>query len=131
MRLYSIDTSAWIAFFRKRSSPAFFAVEKVLANEYASVGIDGIVMTELLQGVRSRKETDLIDAAIGSLPYFLHNRDIFFRAGGLNKSLRAKGITIPITDAIIAATCIEYGAVLLTIDEHFKHFRGLKAKIVC
>ena len=42
-------------------------------------------------------------------------------------ALRRKGQPIPTNDLWIAASCLEHGAALLTLDAHFKSIDGLRA----
>jgi predicted nucleic acid-binding protein len=42
-------------------------------------------------------------------------------------ALRRKGQPIPTNDLWIAASSLEHGAALLTLDAHFKHIDGLRA----
>ena len=41
-------------------------------------------------------------------------------------TLKAQGTPIPLNDVWIAAQCLEQGAVLLTLDQHFQHVPGLR-----
>jgi predicted nucleic acid-binding protein len=41
-------------------------------------------------------------------------------------ALRRQGKPIPTNDLWIAASCLEHGAALLTLDEHFQHVGGLR-----
>ena len=43
----------------------------------------------------------------------------------IKQGLRKKGRPIPINDVWIAASCMEHGAQLLTLDEHFSEIGGL------
>ena len=42
-------------------------------------------------------------------------------------ALRRNGQPIPTNDLWIAASSLEHGAALLTLDAHFKHIDGLRA----
>lgn len=43
----------------------------------------------------------------------------------IKQGLRKKGRQIPINDVWIAASCMEHGACLLSLDDHFSHIDGL------
>lgn len=43
----------------------------------------------------------------------------------IKRMLRKKGSPIPINDVWIAASCMEHGAALLTLDAHFAEIDGL------
>ncbi len=53
-------------------------------------------------------------------------RDIWEKAGELSAFLRRKGITIPLSDLIIAALAISGRYEAFTIDPHFEQAHGLK-----
>jgi len=66
--------------------------------------------------------TDLFQA----LPYFETRRSDFIAAGELLGELRAQGVTIPSSDALVAAICLQRGVALLTLDRHFDRVPGLR-----
>lgn len=43
----------------------------------------------------------------------------------IKRQLRMKGKPIPINDVWIAASCMEHGAKLLSLDAHFEYIEGL------
>ena len=48
----------------------------------------------------------------------------------IKQGLRAKGRPIPINDVWIAASCMEHGAVLLSLDSHFDEIDGLRRVVL-
>ena len=44
----------------------------------------------------------------------------------IKQGLRRRGLPIPINDVWIAASCMEHGALLLTLDAHFDAVDGLR-----
>ncbi|HKK49122.1 MAG TPA: type II toxin-antitoxin system VapC family toxin [Alkalispirochaeta sp.] len=44
----------------------------------------------------------------------------------IKRGLRLRGRPIPINDVWIAASCMEHGAILLTLDSHFEAVDGLR-----
>lgn len=49
------------------------------------------------------------------------DREVYARAGGAGFGLRRRGVTVPVTDCVIA-TAAEYTRVgILTLDGHFAH----------
>lgn len=130
MELYSIDTSCWIPFFRGKKGPVTDKVRSLLQDSEVDIGVDGIVLAELLQGVKTKKERSQLQHYLSGLPLLKTKKDIYIKAGKMNAALRRKGISVPITDAIITATALTYGAVVITIDEHFTHFAGLNYELI-
>lgn len=49
----------------------------------------------------------------------------------IKRILRKKGRPIPINDVWIAASCMEHGARLLSLDAHFSEIDGLLRSTVC
>lgn len=86
----------------------------------------GTVLAEILQGIKVQKEARLVKESLNKLPYLEMTRDIWEKAGEISASLRRKGITIPLSDLIIAALALSGGYEVFTIDPHFEQVHGLK-----
>lgn len=114
-----IDTSAWIEFFRRSEGPLGDAVAALIRAERAA--LVGPVLTELLQGTRSERETRQLMELTSVVPYFETEHDDWARAGETLRSLRARGISVPLTDAVIATMAHRRGLPVLTADAHFEH----------
>lgn len=85
-----------------------------------------MVLAEVLQGIRSPQEASSVRSQFASLPYFETVRETWSRAGSLSGELKQKGVTIPITDIVIAALALEHNAEVFTTDPHFEKIPGLK-----
>ena len=85
----------------------------------------GVVLAELLQGCRSTKEADTILANLAGLRFLETNFSTWKRAGELSASLRRKGITIPLSDFIIAALAVEHHCEVYTLDPPFEQIPDL------
>jgi predicted nucleic acid-binding protein len=109
-----IDTCAWIDFLRGKEGALGNAVERALSDDTAL--ICGVVMAELLQGAKGNKERQQLDFLFANVPCL--NLE---PAGTFLQTLRARGITLPLTDAVIAAIAQRCGVPVLTIDAHFQH----------
>lgn len=86
----------------------------------------GTVLAEILQGIKVQKEARLVKESLNKLPYLEMTRDIWEKAGEISASPRRKGITIPLSDLIIAALALSGGYEVFTIDPHFEQVHGLK-----
>jgi predicted nucleic acid-binding protein len=117
------DTCAWIDFFRGKESSLTVAVEKSLLQ--AETVTCGVVIMELLQGVKSSREEKLVLNAFQALTHLEMNRDLWASAGRLAAVLRAKGHNIPFSDIIIATLTTHHHCTLLTVDRHFEDIPGL------
>ena len=110
------DTSVWIEFFKKESEIGD-KLSSLLAE--GSVTICGIVIFELLQGIKSDKEKSIILNAISELPYIEMDSSLWQKSAMLAASLRRKGITLPLSDVIIASIVLEHNLSIFTLDKHF------------
>ncbi len=117
------DTSVWIEFFKKDSEIGD-KLSSLLAE--GSVTICGIVIFELLQGIKSDKEKSIILNAISELPYIEMNKALWEKSATLSSTLRKKGIVIPLSDILITAISLEYDLSIFTIDKHFENIPNIK-----
>jgi len=116
------DTSVWIEFFKKESEIGD-KLSSLLAE--GSVTICGIVIFELLQGIKSDKEKSIILNAISELPYIEMDSSLWQKSAMLAASLRRKGITLPLSDVIIASIVLEHNLSIFTLDKHFDDIPGI------
>lgn len=114
-----IDTCAWIDFFRLPQGELGDAVQRLIESDRAV--LTGPVLTELLHGTRTDRETAQLREALDVLPFVSVERADWERAGELLRGLRVQGITVPLTAALIAAVALQRGLLLLTRDKHFEH----------
>ena len=118
------DTCAWIDFLRGRQTSLATVLEKALLN--GKVLTCGVVLFELLQGIKNPREETLVLNALLALPNLELTRDLWIKAGKLSSRLRAKGHILPLSDIIIATVALEHDCTVLTIDRHFEAVPGLK-----
>ncbi len=112
-----IDTSIWIEYFKNNENISSI-VDNKLDNDSACIA--GPVISELLQGVKSQKELDILVKHIDAIPCFHIGTKDWIDAGILSYSLRKKGITLPLTDVVLAVTAKNNHAAIFTLDKHFK-----------
>jgi predicted nucleic acid-binding protein len=119
MKALLIDTSAWIDFFRGKPGATADAVQ--LALQLDTARLCGPVKAELLQGAKGAKEKQqlgLVFDAVGNL----NTEETDWETAGLAlQKLKSSGITLPLTDALIAAIAQRHGTPVLTLDHHFSH----------
>jgi len=114
-----IDTSAWIAFFRSGDSPVADVVSGLIRSDRAT--LVGPVLAELLHGVRTEKEASNLRRVAIVLQYVEVDRSDWEAAGERLRQLRSKGVTVPLTDALIAAIATRRSLDVLSLDAHFQH----------
>jgi len=117
------DTSAWIEYFRGNNT-IISIIEDALDED--RVYIAGPILSELIQGVRTDNEYDLLMSCIGAIPCIDCEYGDWINAGSSSRSLRKKGTTIPLTDVLISTLAIRYDMKVLTLDKHFIGIEDVK-----
>ena len=117
------DTCAWIDFFRDRQTP----LAELLGDSLIRVEVVtcGVVLYELLQGIKNPREESTVQNALQALSHLEMTRALWISAGRLSAQLRAAGHTLPFSDVMIAAIALENGCAVLTVDRHFEVVPGL------
>jgi predicted nucleic acid-binding protein len=124
-----IDTTVWIDFFAGRQLPHVTVLE-LLIKDREDICICGIILTEVLQGIRAKNEFRKTKELFNTMVFLPMPYSVFLGAAEIYRSLRRKGITIRNSiDCMIASVAIENDMVLLHNDRDFnpieKHL-GLK-----
>lgn len=117
-----VDTRVWIEYFH-RATPAGDQLEKLIKDR--RVAISGVVLAELLQGAVTEAERDTLRSALQGPRYLEITRDTWQLAGELGFGLRRKGITLPLSDLLLAALALQNELELFTLDKHFQRIAGL------
>ena len=120
-----VDTSVWIDFFAARPTPEVSRLKGLVGHEELLIG--DLILTELLQGVRSDQEAVLIETAFSAYRVVPLVGQQVARRSALNyRLLRRRGITVRKTiDCLIATWCIEHHVPLLHNDRDFRPFAQL------
>lgn len=121
-----IDTSAYSALMG-----GWTAVADALAGSEAvllSVVVVGELLDGFLGGTRERQNRDELrrlreKPRTVAVPVTEDTAEWF---AVLKQQLRRKGTPIPLNHVWIAATCMEHGAALLSLDSHFREIDGLR-----
>lgn len=113
-----VDTSCWIEYFNRPAEGAADSVRALIRSDRAA--LNGVILAELLQGARTEREASRLRYALGALAWVETSREVYGRAGNLGFELRRRGITVPITDCVIAASAETIGGRTLTLDGHFE-----------
>lgn len=115
-----VDTSAWVDFLRPGDSPVDDLIPHLVRSGHAR--LCGPVLCELLQGVRSPRQATRLQDLLRALSYIEDDRSDWLAAGYTLQHLRRGGITVPLSDALIATLAIRRALDVLTLDQHFRHF---------
>lgn len=118
-----IDTSILINFLNGKDKDEDNVSKLIESNSAVTTGI---IIAELLQGIKNLKEEHGIAGLINALPTIEMSTTLWIKAGNLSASLRKNGINLPLTDVAIATIAMEYKFSLFTNDKHFMHIPNLK-----
>ena len=118
------DTCAWIDFFKGKQTAMAQALEHALLQ--GEVATCGVILYELIQGIRNPKEEILVLNALLAVTHHEVTAGLWIKAGRLSADLRKNGNTLPLSDLLIAALALEHGLSVLTVDGHFDVIPGLK-----
>lgn len=111
------DTCIWVEFFRTKSEISSCLRDLISNNHVAGVGI---IIAELLQGIKTNKERDIIIDIFNTIEYIEITQDIWIESGILARKLRSLGKTIPLSDIVIACCAKKHKFQIFTIDKHFQ-----------
>lgn len=115
-----VDTSVWVDVLNDNETKAARrCVELIEAGE--PIALTDVVFTEILQGLRSEEEAQLVEEHLRAFPVLrLDGLEDLALAAELYRSARRAGLTIRKTlDCLIAAPCVRTGAPLLHADADF------------
>ncbi len=114
-----IDTSAWIDFFRDTGGAAGDLVAELIRLDQAC--LTGPVMAELLHGAKGKRETKELDTVFATIPILDVIGEDWINTGTILQALRKKGLSVPLTDVLIASVAQRNKMAVLTLDKHFQH----------
>jgi len=125
-----IDTTVWIDFFAGRNEPHVARLQQLIEDE-EDVCLCGVILSEVLQGIRSDKDFARTKEYLDDLIFLPMRQTTFLGAAEMYRTLRKQGVTIrqPV-DCMIASVALEYDARLLHNDRDFDHIaRHVKLRI--
>ena len=116
-----VDTSVWSLGLRRTDHPSSLSVQKLtrLIQEGESIFLLGIILQEVLQGLRSQKDFSRLLDKLSVYPLIEPRREDYIEAARLRNQCSAKGVQAGTVDFLIAAMCIQYQCLLLTTDKDF------------
>lgn len=117
------DTNIIIDYIKKSDSSL-----DIIFEDY-TIALCGIVVAELLHGVKSMAERDILLDALRDFESIPLEELIWQKVGNNLNALRKKGITVPFQDVVIATLCIHNNLQLLTKDRHFEQVRTVLTEL--
>jgi len=125
--LILVDTSVWIDFFKGvKTKEEKFLVSLIKKEE--PVFITGIVLMEILQGIREKEQFNQVKEYLSAFPLAkIHEPQTYIKAADIYRKCKKKGITVrsPI-DCLIAQIAIENDLYILHRDRDYTNI----AKII-
>ena len=117
-----VDSSVWIDFFGNAMTPEVDTLASHIRHGRVLMG--DLVLTEVLQGIKSDREFRLVRKSLSALDTVQVVTPALAVASARNyRSLRGLGITVRKTiDCLIATWCIEHGVPLLYSDRDYEPF---------
>lgn len=119
-----LDTSILSLALRRRhgeeaeTRPAALLRELIVAD--APLAVPGIVLQELLSGVRSPRQFQRLESAMTGFPILLAAETHHVSAARISNLCRGKGIACAAVDALIAALTVDNDGLLFTTDADFR-----------
>lgn len=121
-----LDTSLLSLAFRRRPSshepPAVTSFRRLVEAD-APVAIPGIVLQELLSGVRTDTEVARLHTLLDGFSVILADRRDHVAAAGIANACRRHGVSVSTVDCLIAAQTTGRDAALFTLDADFERMR--------
>jgi predicted nucleic acid-binding protein len=115
-----VDTTIWIDFLKGRENPGVARLEYLL-NEEADIFTTGIIIQELLNGIKERKQRDEVKGDMDRFVLIMPSLKTHVRAAEIFDGCRKKGITIrSIVDCLIASLAMEHDLPVLENDRDYK-----------
>ena len=81
---------------------------------------------EFIRGARSQEQVDRFTRTVVSIDFLEMDQAVWVVAGRLGIQLKRRGLGLPASDVIIAATAIRYDVPLYTLDKGFDRIPELK-----
>lgn len=128
-----VDTSVWSLAFRRRTPVVHSKVTRLreLIEAGEEVCLLGVILQEVLQGMRERRQLDLLQEALSSFYLIEPSREDYCFSAELWNRCAGKGISASTIDFLIAGTAIRHEALLLTTDGDFNRIASVAPLKVC
>ena len=119
-----VDSNTWADFFNGASN-SFVQRLRIALREEEDLAVLPVIITEVLQGFRTDSGFRRARRVLTELPVIQPTVECHVRAAFMFRSLRKKGVTVRgAIDCIIAQTCLDLDAELLSPDVDFERIAG-------
>lgn len=121
-----VDTSVWADFLNGFGSPEALALKQLIEEE-AEIFTTGLILQEVLQGIREKRKRMAIRTDLEEFVCIQPSVQTQIEAAELFAICRKKGVTVRKSiDCVIAQLALEYDLEVLQKDQDFKQI----AKVV-
>ncbi len=116
-----VDTSVWSLALRRSSGVVNeeAIVLKTIIEQGEDIYLLGIILQEVLQGIRNSKDFLALKEYFRAFPLIDLAREDYVRAAELKNQLIGKGRQASTIDVLIASAAISHHCHLFTVDKHF------------
>lgn len=115
------DTNIIIDYWKPASDEIYETLDKIMASN--NIIITGIVRAELLHGSLSEKNRRDMHNSMAEFDTLNLEADDWEALGDQLYEYRTQGVTVPMSDAIIACIALVYGIPVWSKDGHFDMMR--------
>jgi predicted nucleic acid-binding protein len=123
--LIAIDTSAFARYLAGLQDRFYFVLTDALRRGEA--GLPPIVITELLSNPSLTPQQHDFIVRFPMMPL---QDGIWQRAGLVRAELLRRGLKAHLADCLIAQSCIDNDAPLITYDRDFRHFKSAGLRVI-
>ena len=117
-----VDTSVWSLALRRDAVGEAAEVARLReAAREDTIFTTGLILQELLQGLRGPKGRAAIVERFAALPLITPQRDDYIAAAEIRNVCRRRGVQLGTIDALLAQLCVRHQLMLLTTDADFRH----------
>ncbi len=119
-----VDSSCWVEYYRAGGERR---VQDAVAEaiETDQVATCGLVKVEILPFLHSAEQFLAVLEDFSACAWLTTGEAEYDLAVRLGRALRARGLTVPATDLVIAATAVGHDALLLHVDRHYEQIAEL------
>ncbi|MBN2852220.1 MAG: PIN domain-containing protein [Clostridia bacterium] len=118
-----VDTSVWVDYFKDDPSTTVFIENNLFTKE---IYITGPIITELLAGSQGTKEKERLQYSLGAVTTLNVNLEDWILAGKIMAEMKAKGLSVNKTDALIASIAINNNCEVLSFSKSLPLIENVK-----
>ncbi len=120
-----VDSTVWIEYLRRGEHPVCEVFDALL-EEGHQLCLTGLVLTEVLQGIRGPAQFRKVQRFLAPFPRIEVTEEDHILAAELYRSARKQGFTPRSTlDCVLAAICLQREFPILHCDRDFEHLAKL------